>query len=64
MMSPVTWTASSFSTLVNWYPLTSVVSSVDSEGINFLVVASERDPILAVSDFRSYKITDSEITNP
>jgi len=60
----MTWTSSSFSTLVNWYPLTSVVSSVDSVSINFLVVASERDPILAVSDFRSYKITDSQITVP
>ena len=58
------WTASSFSTLVNWYPLTSVVSSVDSLGVNFLVVASERDPTLAVSDFRSYKITDSQLTSP
>lgn len=58
------WAISSFSTLVNWYPLTSIVSSTDSEGINFLVCASERAPILAVSDFRSYKITDSQLTVP
>lgn len=60
----MSWAKSSFSTLVNWYPLTSIVSSVDSVSINFQVVASERDPILAVSDFRSYKITDSQITEP
>lgn len=60
----MSWVTSSFSTLVNWYPLTSIVSSVDSVSINFQVVASERDPILAVSDFRSYKITDSQITEP
>lgn len=60
----VGWARSSFSTLVNWYPLTSIVSSMDSRSINFQVVASERDPILAVSDFRAYKITDSQLTIP
>ena len=58
------WTASSFSTLVNWFPLASIVSSTDSLGINFLIVASEHEPTRAVSDFRAVHITDSQISSP
>lgn len=60
----LSWAASSYSSDVNWLPLTSIVSSVDSTGVNFLVVASEHDPTLAVSDFRAAIATEFQITNP
>jgi hypothetical protein len=58
------WSSSASTALINWRPLTSIISSVDSESINFLVVASEFHPIFAVSDSHTFKITDSQFTIP
>jgi hypothetical protein len=60
----MTWVKSSFSTLVNWYPLSSVLSTQDGASIDFFVTASEVHPTLAVEGFRAYHITDSELTIP
>ena len=57
------WNSSSLST-VNWLPLTSIVSDQDASSVNFLVVASEFRPTLAVADFRAWHATDSQITVP
>lgn len=64
-MSPVTWQPSSSSAPASyWLPLTSVLSSTDSESINFALAASEVRPVIATAGFRAAIATEVQFNTP